>query len=117
MATDPRAALDRLVAAFHAHLDAATAAQDPEDDAVLDASALLADAYDAYDEALYEATGVDTPFLLDDDVEDDLDDLDEDLEDLEDDDEDDSDEEDDLDDDDLGLAVVEEDDEGDADER
>lgn len=107
MATDPRAALDRLVAAFHAHLDAATAAQDPEDDAVLDAAALLADAYDAYDEALYEETGVDTPFFLDD--EDDDDDEEEEEEDL--------DEEDDLDDDDLGLAVVDDDEEDEADDE
>lgn len=71
MATDPRAALDRLVAALHAHLDAAEAAGgDPEADAVLDATVALADAFDTYDEALYDATGVDTPFYLDDDDED-----------------------------------------------
>lgn len=87
MATDPRAALDRLVAAFHAHLEAATVAQDPESDAVLDAAANLVDAFDAYDEALYEATGVDTPFDVLDDDEDDDDDLDDDDEDDPDDDE------------------------------
>ena len=75
MATDPRAALDRLVAALHAHLDAAEAAGgDPEADAVLDATVALADAFDTYDEALYDATGVDTPFYLDDDDEDEDDD-------------------------------------------
>jgi hypothetical protein len=79
MATDPRAALERLVAALHAHLDAAEAAGDPEADAVLDATVALADAFDTYDEALYEATGVDTPlFLEDDDFDDDDDDEDED---------------------------------------
>ncbi len=71
MATDPRAALDALVSAFHAHLDAATQARDPDDDAVLDAAVELADAFDAYDEALYDATGVDTPFLVDEDDDDD----------------------------------------------
>lgn len=91
MATDPRAALDRLVAALHAHLDAAEAAGgDPEADAVLDATVALADAFDTYDEALYDATGVDTPFYLDedDDDEDDSDDDDEDDSDDEDEDED-----------------------------
>ncbi|WP_420113283.1 DNA primase [Pseudactinotalea sp.] len=79
MATDPSAALDELIAAFRAHLDAASAEQDPDADAVLDAAAVLADAFDAYDEALYEETGVDTPFYLDDDEdEDDEDDSDDD---------------------------------------
>lgn len=70
MATDPSAALDELIAAFRAHLDAASTEQDPDADAVLDAAAVLADAFDAYDEALYEETGVDTPFYLDDDEDD-----------------------------------------------
>lgn len=101
MATDPRAALDRLVAALHAHLEAATTAQDPEEDAVLDAASALADAFDAYDEALYDATGVDTPFYLDDDdlddddEDDDADEEDDDLEDLDDLDDEDADEDDD----------------------
>jgi len=79
MATDPRAALERLVAALHAHLDAAEAAGDPEADAVLDATVALADAFDTYDEALYEATGVDTPLFLEDDDFDEDDDDDEDV--------------------------------------
>lgn len=120
MATDPRAALDRLVAALHAHLEAATTAQDPEEDAVLDAASALADAFDAYDEALYDATGVDTPFYLDDDdldddEDDDADEEDDDLEDLddlddEDADEDDDDEDDDDEDDDLDEDADDEDD-------
>ncbi len=126
MATDPRAALDRLVAALHAHLEAATTAEDPEEDAVLDAASALADAFDAYDEALYDATGVDTPFYLDDDdldddEDDDADEEDDDLEDLddlddEDADEDDDDEDDDDEDDDLDEDADDEDDEDD-DER
>lgn len=111
MSSDPRAALDELVAAFTAHLEAALAAPDPEADAVLDAGAALADAFDSYDEALYDATGVDTPFdLVDDDEDlDDDGDLDDELED--DDDDLDTDLDDDLDDDDGGL----DDDDGDDD--
>lgn len=78
MATDPSAALDTLIAAFRSHLAAATAEHDPDADAVLDAAAVLADAFDAYDEALYEETGVDTPLYLDDDSDDDEDDFDDD---------------------------------------
>ena len=125
MATDPRAALDRLVAALHAHLEAATTAQDPEEDAVLDAASALADAFDAYDEALYDATGVDTPFYLDDDdlddddEDDDADEEDDDLEDLDDlDDEDADEDDDDLDLDDLDDEDADEDDDdADADDE
>lgn len=117
MATDPRAALDRLVAALHAHLEAATTAQDPEEDAVLDAASALADAFDAYDEALYDATGVDTPFYLDDDDLDD-DDEDDDLEDLDDlDDEDADEDDDDADADDEDDDLDEDADDEDDDER
>ncbi|WP_156250773.1 DNA primase [Pseudactinotalea terrae] len=112
MATDPSAALDTLIAAFRSHLAAATAEHDPDADAVLDAAAVLADAFDAYDEALYEETGVDTPLYLDDDSDDDdEDDFDDD--DLEGD-EDDSDDE--SDDDDLD-GDEDEDDEDDSDEE
>ncbi|MFV0427541.1 MAG: DNA primase [Beutenbergiaceae bacterium] len=88
MALDPRVALDELVAAFRVHLDVAVADADPESEAVLDAAAVLADAFDAYDEALFDACGVDTPLdLVDSDEldDDDLDDSDDD--DLDDDDE------------------------------
>ncbi|WP_199224362.1 DNA primase [Serinibacter arcticus] len=83
MSTDPRAALDRLVAAFEAHLEAARTSRDPDAEGVVDAAATLADAFDTYDDALFTAFGVDTPF----DVYDDEDDEDDD--DFEDDDEDD----------------------------
>lgn len=86
MATDPRAALDRLVAAFESHLEAARSTRDPDSDAVDRAASLLADAFDVYDDALFTAYQVDTPFDVyddeeddeeyDDDLEDDLDDLD-----------------------------------------
>ena len=73
MATDPRAALARLFAAFTAHLDAAAAAQDADAPSVLDAADTLMDAFDTYDEALYDTYEVDTPFVVydgDDDDED-----------------------------------------------
>lgn len=89
MATDPRAALQDLVAALHAHLDAAVRTQDPDADAVLDAAAAVAEAFDSYDEALYEASGVDTPLDLVDDEDDDDEIDDEDEDDLDDDSEDD----------------------------
>ncbi|MFV0253683.1 MAG: DNA primase [Beutenbergiaceae bacterium] len=85
MALDPRTALDELVAALHAHLESAIATSDPEADVVMDAAAGLADAFDAYDEVLFDVTGVDTPLDLVDDDDDD--------EDIDDDDEDDEDEE------------------------
>ena len=81
MATDPRAALDRLVAALEAHLTAAQRRQGEQDPAVEAAYASLSDAFEAYDEALYDAHDEVTPFVLyeDEDVDDvdDDDDLDE----------------------------------------
>ncbi|MCL2454230.1 MAG: primosomal protein [Micrococcales bacterium] len=105
MTVDPRAALDRLIAALEAHYDAIVARQDENDPAVDDAYDILADAFEVYDDALGTVHGEATPFYLgedddsDDEDEDDLDDdgleddLDDDgLEDDEDDDEDDDDE-------------------------
>jgi hypothetical protein len=95
MTSDPRAALDRLVAALEAHLQAASRRSGEADPAVVSAYQTLADAFETYDEALYAAYDEVTPFVLYEDA-DDLDD-----EDDEDDDEDDDDleEVDDLDDD------------------
>lgn len=103
MTTDPRAALDRLMAAFEAHLTAAQQGRGEDDPGVALAFDTLADAFDTYEEALYAATGETTPLevydgdddLDDDDDDEDLDDEDDDLED----DLDDEDDEDDLDDD------------------
>ena len=81
MSTDPRAALDRHVAAFEVHLDAARTSRDPDSDAVLAAAGTLADAFDTYDDALFRDYGVDTPFDVydeeDDDEDDDFEDEDE----------------------------------------
>lgn len=107
MNTDPRAALDRLVAALEVHLAAAASRRGDNDPAVARAYDTLADAFDVYDEALFEAYRETTPFELydEDDDDDDLDDDDDD--DLDDDDldEDDltpDDDLDDLDDEELG---------------
>lgn len=71
MATDPRAALDRLIAALEAHLGAAERRRGDDDPAVEAAYAQLADAFEVYDEALYTAHDEVTPFELPDDDEDD----------------------------------------------
>ena len=103
MTTDPRAALDRLVAALEAHLAAAQQRHGDDDPAVAAAYDTLADAFDTYDESLFEAYGETTPFdLFDDDDDDELDDEDEDEEE-EDDEDDEADDPEDLDPDDLEL--------------
>jgi hypothetical protein len=109
MTTEPRAALDRLIAALEAHLAAAGRRQGEADPAVVAAYQTLADAFEEYDEALYDAYDEVTPFVLydeaedaaeDDDEDDDLDELDDDdvLDELEDDEDDDEDDLDDVDD-------------------
>ncbi len=109
MTTEPRAALDRLIAALEAHLDAASRRAGEADPQVVAAYQTLADAFETYDESLYDAFDEVTPFVLYDDAEDalageddeddDLEDIDDDLEDYEDDDEDEDDEVDDGEDD------------------
>src|ERR687884_1905834 len=87
MTSDPRAALDRLVAALEAHLQAASRRTGEADPAVVSAYQTLADAFETYDEALYAAYDEVTPFVLYEDAEDD--DSDDEDDDEEDDDEDD----------------------------
>jgi len=102
MTTEPRAALDRLIAALEAHLAAASRRQGEADPAVVAAYQTLADAFEEYDEALYDAFDEVTPFVLYDEAEDAAeDDDDEELDDLDelDDDDDDDDVLDELDDD------------------
>lgn len=116
MTTEPRAALDRLIAALEAHLAAASRRQGEADPAVVAAYQTLADAFEEYDEALYDSFDEVTPFVLYDEAEDaaeddddeeldDLDELDDDdvLDELEDDEDDDEDDEadDEADDDEL----------------
>ena len=99
MTSDPRAALDRLVAALEAHLQAASRRTGEADPAVGSAYQTLADAFETYDEALYAAYDEVTPFVLYEDAEDaDSDDEDDDDEDEDDEDDDEEDLDDDLDD-------------------
>jgi hypothetical protein len=91
-----------LIAALEAHLSAAAGRQGEADPAVVSAYQVLADAFESYDEALYDAFDEVTPFVLYDDAEDAAsDDEDDDEDDLEDDEEDDEDDEDDEEDEDA----------------
>jgi len=75
MTVEPRAALDRLVAAFEAHLGAIVGRRGEDDPAVDEAYYVLADAFDVYDEAIASTYGEALPFYVaEDDDEDDLDD-------------------------------------------
>ena len=97
MTNDPRSALNRLIAAFEAHLDAA-ATGDELSPAVVAAENALQDAFFTYDDSLFTAYGIELPFeAFDSDGDDDDDDEDDYADD--DDDEYDDDEDDDYDDD------------------
>ncbi|MBD8077648.1 primosomal protein [Cellulosimicrobium arenosum] len=74
MTADPRAALDRFVAALEAHYNAVVARRKDDDPAVDDAYDVLADAFEVYDDSLGEVYGEATPFDLADDDEDEDDD-------------------------------------------
>lgn len=86
MSIDPRIALAALVTALERHLEASLARHGEEDPAVAAAYDRLVDAFEDYDNALYDATGEVTPFDIEDeddedddgDEEDDSDELDED---------------------------------------
>ncbi|ARD41762.1 DNA primase [Actinomyces gaoshouyii] len=80
MTNDPRSALNRLIAAFEAHLDAA-ATGDENSPAVVAAENALQDAFFTYDDVLFTAYGIELPFDTydgDDDDDDIIDDDDED---------------------------------------
>lgn len=92
MTADLRAALSTLVAALERHLEVATMRRDPDDPSVVAAATDLADAFDDYDELLFETTEVATPLAVfegDDDSDDDDDDSDDDDDDDDDDEDDD----------------------------
>ncbi|GAA4851379.1 hypothetical protein GCM10023221_33640 [Luteimicrobium xylanilyticum] len=76
MTADPRAALDRLVAALEAHYNAVAARRSDDDPAVDDAYDVLADAFEVYDEAVLQSYGEVLPFALVEDDEDEDDDED-----------------------------------------
>ncbi|ROS74366.1 primosomal protein [Cellulomonas sp. PhB143] len=76
MTDDPRAALDRFIAALEAHYDAVVTRRGDDDPRVDDTYYVLADAFDVYDEALGEVHGEATPLVVDDSDDDDDDDQD-----------------------------------------
>lgn len=81
MSADPRAALTQLIAAFERHLEASSTRHGDDDPTVVAAYEDLADAFEEYDGALYDAYGEMTPLDIysgDDDGDDDADDLDDD---------------------------------------
>src|SRR5829696_3914816 len=61
MSADPRDALSQLVAAFERHLEASSTRHGDDDPSVVAAYEDLADAFEAYDGALYDAYGEMTP--------------------------------------------------------
>ncbi|MGV1030039.1 MAG: hypothetical protein ACOYBU_16235, partial [Dermatophilaceae bacterium] len=77
MTADPRAALATLVAALERHLELAASRRDAEDPAVAAAAEAVIEAFDDYDETLFDATSVATPLGVYVDDEDDEDDEDE----------------------------------------
>lgn len=99
MTVDPRAALDRLIAALEAHFNAVQARHGEDDPAVDDAYDVLADAFEVYDDALGTVYGEATPFYLGEEEDEEP--------------EDDESDEPDEDDDDLDEEIDEEIDEGD----
>ena len=87
MSTDPRAALQSLVNALEEHLAAAANRRSDEDPSVDKAYVAIANAFEAYEEALYDAHDEVTPLTVfaddDDDYDEDEDDEDDLLEDNE----------------------------------
>ena len=112
MSVDPRAALAVFSAALERHLEACSSKHGDDDPAVITAADALAEAFEAYDDALFDTFGEVTPLQVYDgddiddfeDFEDGDDEFDEDDDDDDDDDDDgddDQDDEDDFDEDDL----------------
>ena len=71
MTADPRGALASLLSAFERHLEASASKRGEEDPTVVAAYDDLADAFEAYDDALLQAYGEMTPLQVYDDAEDD----------------------------------------------
>lgn len=83
MSTDPRVSLDALVSALQEHLAAATNKRGEDDPTLEHTYYALADAFEGYEDALYDATGEVTPLDIfeddedeDEDFEDDFDEFD-----------------------------------------
>jgi hypothetical protein len=77
MTADPRAALDRLIAALEAHFDAVANRRSEDDPRIDDTYDLLADAFEVYDGSLADTYNELLPFAIDDsdDDDDDIDDI------------------------------------------
>ena len=79
MSTDPRVSLEALISALQEHLAAATNKRGDDDPALEHAYYALADAFEGYEDALYDSTGEVTPLEVfedeDDDEDDDFDDF------------------------------------------
>lgn len=115
MATDPRAALNRLIAALEQHFEASSTG-DEFSPAVIAAEDRLADAFFTYDDALFTAFGIELPLdIVEADEDEDDDDFDE--EDFEDDEDEDYDVDDYEDDEDIDEEEADEDDEDEAPKR
>lgn len=72
MSTDPREALNRLIAALEHHYDVAQNSEVIQEAALEGAEDLLRDAFFTYDDILFTSYGVEMPFeMLDDDDDDD----------------------------------------------
>ena len=75
MSTDPRVSLEALISALQEHLAAATNKRGDDDPALELAYYALADVFETYEDALYEATGEVTPLDIFEDDDDDEDDF------------------------------------------
>lgn len=71
MTADPRGALASLLSAFERHLEASASKRGEDDPTVVAAYDDLADAFEAYDDALLQAYGEMTPLQVYDDGDDD----------------------------------------------
>ncbi len=74
MSIDPRVALQSLVSAFEEHLAAAASRRGPDDPSVEAAYVGIADAFEDYEEALFDAYDEVTPLEIYDDEGDDVED-------------------------------------------
>lgn len=71
MSTDPRVALQALVASFEEHLSAVSSRRGDDDPAVESAAYRMMDAFEEYEDSLYDTYGEVTPLDVYDDSDDD----------------------------------------------
>lgn len=74
MSTDPRVALQALMATFEEHLSAVSTRRGDDDPAVESAAYRMMDAFEEYEDSLYDTYGEVTPLDVYDDSDDDDDD-------------------------------------------